>query len=78
MFKLEDLIVACSTVTAPPQQVGAEKRKDAEEYLLEFRRKASIQDCGDILRNCQVFTTELQVDNELFRILEFNFRLLCL
>ena len=40
-FSLNDLKLACRTVTAPPQEVSGEKRREAEECLIEFRDQAS-------------------------------------
>ena len=41
MFKIEDLETACNSVIAAPQFITNAKRRDAEEYLIDFREKAS-------------------------------------
>ena len=41
MFKIGDLEAACTSVLAPPQFTTPQKRRDAEEFLIDFREKAS-------------------------------------
>jgi len=41
-FSLNDLKLACRTVIAPPQEISGEKRREAEEFLIEFRDQSSM------------------------------------
>ena len=40
-FNIKDLELACMAVIAPPQQVSPDKRREAEEFIIEFRDKSS-------------------------------------
>ena len=67
-FNIKDLELACMAVIAPPQQVSPDKRREAEEFIIEFRDKSSeffflfatwfqkilgLTECQEILLQCQ-------------------------
>ena len=66
-FNIKDLELACMAVIAPPQQVSPDKRREAEEFIIEFRDKSSelfliqtqfnkilgLAECQEILLQCQ-------------------------
>ena len=66
-FNIKDLELACMAVIAPPQQVSPDKRREAEEFIIEFRDKSSepfliqtqfnkisgLAECQEVLLQCQ-------------------------